>query len=214
MPLPRTPWQTAQWIPNWARPRASTAGVRGQGVHQPGGFILGREVGGQVTPGHGARHRHPHAPSVLEEGARRLGIQPRLVQHVRFIGRQHGHQLHGAVHGQARNQAGRGDARPGTAGWTRRVNQGPRSGAGQGLDVPGARRLQGGPRRRPGRRAPSASTDRAKRSRVMPLMALDWSTGWPKKGSRFSRSSMPRPAVKVANRTITSNMIGTKACQE
>ena len=59
-----------------------------------------------------------------------------------------------------------------------------------------------------------ASTARANRSRVMSLMAFEWRTGWPKKGSLFSSRSMPSPAVKVANRTVTSNMMGTKACQE
>ncbi len=64
------------------------------------------------------------------------------------------------------------------------------------------------------RSPPSASMARAKRSRVMAEIAFDASTGWPKKGSLLSRSSMPRPAVKVAKSTVTSNMIGTKASQD
>ena len=48
----------------------------------------------------------------------------------------------------------------------------------------------------------------------MALMAFDDSTGCPKKGSLFKRNSIPRPAVKVAKSTVTSNMMGMKASQD
>jgi hypothetical protein len=61
---------------------------------------------------------------------------------------------------------------------------------------------------------PSFSRLSASLSRVMPAMAGAPSRGWPKKGSLLNRNNMARPAVKVANSTVTSNITGTKACHE
>ena len=59
-----------------------------------------------------------------------------------------------------------------------------------------------------------ASMDNAKRSRVSMAMERLESMGCHRPGNRQSRKTAPSQAVKEAKSTVTSYMMGTKACQD